>query len=290
MNKALQPRLLLVATALLFSTGGAAIKWTSLTGWQVSTGRTAVAALFLLLVLPEARRHWTPRIIFPALAYAATSIAFVLANKLTTSANTIFLQSTAPVYVVLLSPWLLREHIQRRDVLHIAALLAGLSLFFIGAEPASRSAPDPFHGNLLAVAAGFFWALTVLSFRWLEKHGETAGAAFAAVVLGNCFACLATLGPALPFPAISPVNVAAITFLGVFNIGLAYICLAHGIRAVPAIEASAILLIEPALNPVWAWMAQGERPGKLALAGGAIILGSTLARLWAGLTHGATAA
>jgi drug/metabolite transporter (DMT)-like permease len=101
-------RLLLVAAAILFSTGGAAIKAATLTGWQVACFRAGVAALVLLAALPQARRGWTWRIAPVAAAYAATSVAFAMANRLTTSANAIFLQSTAPLYLLLLGPLLLK--------------------------------------------------------------------------------------------------------------------------------------------------------------------------------------
>src|SRR5881394_1592483 len=107
----------LLAAALLFSTGGAAIKATSLTGWQVASFRSGIAVLALGLMTSEARRGYSWRAVPVGAAYATTLILFVLANKLTTSANTIFLQSTAPLYLLLLSPWLLHERIAREDVM-----------------------------------------------------------------------------------------------------------------------------------------------------------------------------
>ena len=106
-------RLKLVGAALLFSTGGAAIKATTLTGWQVASFRSGIAALAVLLLAPEARRGWSWRAVLVGVAYAATLVLFVTANKLTTSANTIFLQATAPLYMVVLSPWLLGERVRR---------------------------------------------------------------------------------------------------------------------------------------------------------------------------------
>src|SRR3954452_11794857 len=148
----LRSRLLLVTAAVLFSTGGAAIKAVTLTGWQVAGFRSGIAAVVLLAVIPEARRGWSWRIVPVAAAYAATLLTFVLANRLTTAANAIFLQSTAPLYVLLLSPLLLHEPIRRADVLYIAAVLAGISLFLIGAQPAIATAPDPRGGNAIALA------------------------------------------------------------------------------------------------------------------------------------------
>src|SRR5882757_6139199 len=119
-------RFLIFAAAFLFSTGGAAIKAATLTGWQVASFRSGVAAAVLLLVLPEARRGWSWRIVPVAVAYAGTLITFVLANRLTTAADAIFLQSTAPLYLLLLGPLLLREPIRRADVFYIVAVLAGM--------------------------------------------------------------------------------------------------------------------------------------------------------------------
>src|SRR5579872_2166675 len=113
----LKSRLLIITAALLFSTGGAAIKAATLTGWQIACSRSAVAAVVLLVALPEARRGWTWRMIPVSMAYAATLITFVLANRLTTSADAIFLQSTAPLYLLLLGPWLLHEPIRRADLI-----------------------------------------------------------------------------------------------------------------------------------------------------------------------------
>src|SRR5690348_13392589 len=146
-------RLMLAAAALLFSTGGAAIKAATLTAWQVASFRCGVAAVFLLLALPEARRGWSWRILPPAVAYAATLVLFVLANRLTTSANSIFLQSTAPLYLLLLGPWLLKEPVRRADWISSAAVAAGLVFIFMGAAMPAITAPDPRRGNLVGLAS-----------------------------------------------------------------------------------------------------------------------------------------
>ena len=100
------PRLQLLAAAVLFSTGGAAIKATTLTAWQVASFRSGVAALAVLLLVPAARRGFSPKVFLVSIAYAATMVLFVASNKATTAANAIFLQSAAPLYVLLLAPWL----------------------------------------------------------------------------------------------------------------------------------------------------------------------------------------
>jgi drug/metabolite transporter (DMT)-like permease len=272
-------RLLLAAAALLFSTGGAAIKAATLTAWQVASFRSGVAALFLLAALPEARRGWRWRIAPPAAAYAATLVLFVLANRLTTSANAIFLQSTAPLYLLLLGPWLLREPVRRSDLLVIAAVAVGMALIFLGSDPAAASAPDPRRGNLLGLGTGIAWALTVTGLRWLGRAGE-GNAATATVAAGNVIGFAVALPMALPVAHASVASLAVILYLGILQIGLAYAFVTRAIRHVPAFEATTVLLLEPALNPVWAWLAQGERPGARPLAGGAIILTATLANTW----------
>jgi drug/metabolite transporter, DME family len=269
-------RLLLVAAALLFSTGGAAIKSATLTGWQVACFRSGVAALALLATLPEARRQWGRRTLPVAAAYAATLIMFVLATRLTTAANAIFLQSTAPLYVLLLAPWLLREPVRRSDLVYVLVIAVGMALFFLGTEQAVATAPDPPRGNLIAAGSGLSWALTVTGLRWLGR-GAPGNPAIATVALGNIMAFLAALPLALPVTAgASGANLLVILYLGIVQIGLAYVCVTRAIRHVPAFEATTIMLLEPVMNPIWAWLIHGEKPGPWALAGGGLILSATL--------------
>ncbi len=276
---AFRNRLLLVAAAVLFSTGGAAIKGAALTGWQVAGFRSGIAAAVLLLAIPEARRKWTWRLAPVALAYAATLILFVLATRLTTAANAIFLQSTAPLYLLLLGPLVLHEPIRRRDIWYMTAIAAGMAMFALGTERAGATAPDPRTGNLCALASGVTWALTLAGLRWLSR-GREDGAGMAAVAAGNLLAFAAALPLALPVALGWERALPAILYLGVFQIGAAYWCLTRAMRHVTAFEATTILLLEPALNPIWVWLAHGERPGPWPLAGGAAILAATLVNGW----------
>ncbi len=271
------PRLALLAAALLFSTGGAAIKGTALSGWQVACFRSAIAALVLAAFAGDLRRLLQPRVLAVATSYAATMLCFVLANKLTTAASAIFLQATAPLYVLFLGPWLLREPIRREDVIGGVMVAAGMGLFFLDLPPTTTLAPDPLRGNLIAAVAGLCWALTMIGLRALEIRG-TAG--MPAVVGGNLICALAAMPMALQLgvPEIASHDLAALVWLGIFQIGLAYFFLTRGMRGVPAFEASLILLAEPVLNPLWAWILHQERPGTLALVGAALILGASVWR------------
>jgi len=274
-------RIQLLIAAVLFSTGGAAIKAVSLNAWQVTAFRCGVAALTLLLFLPETRRGWSWRLVPVALAYAATMFFFVAGNKFTTSANTIFLQSTAPLYLLVFSPLILKERLRREDLWFLFTLAGGMTLFFLRPEEATATAPNPFLGNLLGAGAGLTWACTLLGLRWLGSTGGADGASLIrAVVAGNLTAFVLCAYWAFPVVESSPSDWYFIVYLGAIQIGLAYVLVTSGMKRVPALEASLILLVEPVLNPLWAWLMHDERPGVLALTGGAIIAGATCLRIW----------
>jgi drug/metabolite transporter (DMT)-like permease len=273
-------RLQLFGAAFLFSTGGAAIKACTLSSWQVASLRSGVAATALWIMLPAARRGWTWRTMVSALAYAATLVLFVLANKLTTSANAIFLQSSGPLYMLALGPLVLKEPVRRVDMLVMALVGAGAALLFGGAEGVAATAPNPAAGNVLAALSGFTWALTITALRWLGKRDREGDAAGATVIAGNLIAFGFALPFGLPLVRIAPVDAIVLFYLGVFQIGLAYFLLTRSIRHVPGLEASTLLLVEPVFNPVWSWLLHNERPGSAALAGGAMIMGATLLGTW----------
>lgn len=272
-------RLQIAAAAVLFSTGGVAIKAASVGGWQVASLRSGIAAVALALLLRPAPRSWSRRSLAIGVAYAATMILFVLANKLTTAANAIFLQSAFPLYVLVLGPWLLHEPTHRRDVVFMATIVLGLGASFVGVRAPMATAPDPMLGNVLGTVSGVFWALTVVGLRSVARrpgNGDTA----AAVVSGNVIAFLICLPMAAPHLPSAPRDWAVLGFLGVFQIGFAYFFLTRGVRNVTALEASVLLLIEPALNPIWAWLVHHENPGVWSLVGGALIVGTTIAKTW----------
>jgi drug/metabolite transporter (DMT)-like permease len=269
----------IAAAALLFSTGGAAIKATTLDAWQVAGLRSAVAAIVLWLAIPGWRRFWAPRSSVVGLAYAATMILFVTGNKLTTAANVIFLQATAPMYLVLLGPLVLRERVRRAELFHLAAMALGMALLFVGFEPPSRTAPDPLRGDVLGALSGLTWATTIVGLRWLGKRASEArhDALGAAVVSGNLLAAAVCLPRLLPLGGSRAADGLIVAYLGMVQIGLAYVALTRGMRHVPALQASLVLLLEPVLATLWAWLLHGERPGAWSLAGCAIILATSLA-------------
>jgi drug/metabolite transporter (DMT)-like permease len=275
MPRHLLPRVQIALAALLFSTGGAVVKSTSLTSWQVASFRSGIAALVLFLALPQWRRFWAPRSMLVGLAYAATMILYVTGNKLTTAANTIFLQATAPMYLLLLGPLLLGEKIRPRDLSYTAAMAIGMVLLFVGVEPPIQTAPDPVRGNVVGAFCGLSWALTILGLRWLGRAADGSDAsdeAGGAVVAGNLLAFLICLPMVFPIERAAAVDWFAVSYLGVLQIGVAYIAMTRGMRHVPALEAALLLLLEPVMAAIWAWLVHGEQPGAWSLTGCLVIL------------------
>ena len=280
----MKARLQLVLAALCFSTAGAAIKWCAFGALQIAAFRALVAMLAILVLIPEARQRWSWRVGLVGIAYAAAGLLFVFANKLTTAADTVFLQATNPLFVVALAPWLLKERVRAADLAFMGVLAVGLALLFVGGHRRFATAPDPFVGNVLAAGSAVAWAFTVTGYRWLARQGHEYGAGHgpiaAAAACGNLIVFLVCLPGALPVAAGRGADWLIVIYLGVFQLGLAYVFLSRAITRVPALEASLFLLVEPVLSPVWAWLAHGETPGPLAAIGGAVILTATALKSW----------
>ena len=268
-------RLQVLAAAILFSTGGAGIKDAAFTGLQVSALRSGIAALVLIALL-RGRLVLSPAMLGTGVVYAATVTLFVLSTKLTTAANAIFLQATAPLYLLLLGPFVLSERFRTRDVVFLLGVAVGLVLCVIGQPMPTTTAPDPGTGNLLAVICSITWAFTLLGLRYLQRGStHVAGVGMSAVAIGNLLASVAAWPFALPLPEASASEWATVAYLGVCQIALAYVFLTAAMRVLPALEVSLLLLIEPVLNPTWTWLIRGEDPGGYTIVGGAIIIAAT---------------
>jgi drug/metabolite transporter, DME family len=260
----LKSRLLILAAALLWSTAGAAIKSIGLGPWQVAGGRALVAGLFLAAAVREARARPSPIALAVSVAYAFTTVLFVLATKLTTAANAIFIQDTAPLWVLLLSPWLLREKPTKGELLAVPVYGAGLGLFFLDELTSGQVL-----GNVVAALSGVSFALSIVGLRRLRESGPSA------LVWGNFLAAAATLPLWTAGPSATRLDLALLAYLGVFQLGVSYLAFTRGVAGTPAIEASLLVLLEPVLNPIWTFLVAGERPGPWAIAGGAVVLAAT---------------
>jgi DME family drug/metabolite transporter len=269
-------RVQVLLAAVLFSTAGMVVKATALSSWQVAGFRSAVAAVFLLLVAGVPLRP-TRRTVAVGLIIAVTFITFIVANKLTTAAHAVFLQAAAPIYLVLLGPWLLDERVHARDLPFLAVVGLGLVLLFAGSVSPSATAPNPVLGNVIGAVSGVTWALVLAGVRYITRDEGNAGA-MAATFYGNVFAFLLCAPLAFPVGSAGAVDWAVIGYLGCFQLALAYVLLTRGIGKLTALEASLLLLLEPALNPVWTFLAHGETPGLLGIVGGSLVLIATTVR------------
>jgi drug/metabolite transporter (DMT)-like permease len=255
---------LLLLAATLWSVGGLGIKQVEWNAPAIASVRGALAALTMLVWLRGRTRFtWSRWQLGAALSYAAVTVLFAYANKMTTAANAILLQYTAPVYIALLAPRLLGERGRPGDWVAVAITLGGMVLFFFD-ELDARG----WTGNFLAVASGLALALMVL---FLRKQKD--GSPLESAVLGNVLAALIGL-PFVHGPWPDVTGWLWLITLGVVQLGVSYIAYARAVRGVSALEGTLLLMLEPILNPIWVMLALGERPGKYAILGGAIVLGT----------------
>lgn len=272
-----------VLAAVLWSSGGLFIKWAPLPGLAVAGGRAAVTALFYLAVLrPDLRRAS----LTTALTYALMILSFVTATKLTTAASAIFLQYTGTAWVLVAGPRLLGEPLRRVDGVAAAAALLGMGLCLLDGSQAGADSAQRWQGDVLGAISGVFFAGTVIAMRRDARPGAPYDAQ-ASTTLGNLLAAAL----ALPLSAealggaLQPAAVGALLYLGVVQMGLAYLAFLKGLRVVPAATASLLALAEPALSPLWVLLGTGERPGAWTLAGGAVVLSALAGRAWWAARH-----
>jgi drug/metabolite transporter (DMT)-like permease len=265
----------LIITALLWSSGGLLIKMVAWNPIAIAGTRSAIAALVIFAFRRKMSFNWGFAQLGGALCYAGTVILFVAATKLTTAANAILLQYTAPIYVALFSYWLLKERITRSDLFTIVAAFGGMVLFFL--DDLSKGG---FWGNIIAIFSGIAFAGTALFLRKQKDHSPLES-----VFLGNILTFL--IG--LPFMVRSSPNATGwvgLILLGVIQLGCSYILYAEAIKHVTALEGILIPILEPVLNPVWVFLLIGEMPGHWALAGGIVVLVSVTLRCISALKQG----
>jgi drug/metabolite transporter (DMT)-like permease len=234
----------------------------------VASARGLVAGITILALARRpfglrglTRVHW-----LAAFSLCLLSVCFVAAMKLTTAANTVILQFTAPVWVALLAPWILGERTRARDWAFIAAVFVGIFLFFL-----DRLAPGGMLGNALALVSGVFFASVALCLRRVRGDSPVR-----AMILGNFLTFLAGLWfwrP--PFP--DAAGCLMLLLLGVFQLGVSYWLYTLAVTRAGALELVVITMLEPVLSPLWVFLLMGERPGPWSLAGGAAVLGAVFA-------------
>jgi drug/metabolite transporter (DMT)-like permease len=259
--------LALLAASLLWSTGGFLIKSVHWHPLAISGMRSLIAALFLTAVLRPKQFRLTPTAFGGALAYAATVTLVVVATRLTTAANAIFLQYTSPFYVAIFGIWFLGERPSRADGVALLLIFGGMLLFFF-----EELDPNGRWGIFAALGAGVCFAWLTLFLR-RQKDADPV----VSIVLGNYLAALAGL-PFMFGTLPDPSGWLALGLLGVAQIGLPYWLYAVAIRKVSAIEAVLLVTLEPVLNPLWVFLLLGEIPGCFTLVGGTVIIATVTCR------------
>lgn len=275
------PTAMVVTAVLLWSTAGLLFKMTTITAYEANLGRCLLAAI-TIAILTRLKAFEADRFtIVSALFYVGALSFFAVANKMTTAANAIFLQYTAPVYILILSPLVLRERFKMSDLFIVIACLGGMSLFFLDqTETTTVAAETQRLGNLMALLSGVSLGIYILLLRHPRSLGKNPSAS---VLYGN----LISIFVMLPFVLDNPTanwtdnDFIAVAALGVIQIGLAYFLFTQGVaRGVRSLNASIIGFLEPLLNPIWVFLFIGEVPTRWALAGGAVIIVAIGAHTW----------
>ena len=276
-NSNFPPIAFVLLAVLLWSTGGVFIKLTTLDAFAVNLGRSLFAAITVAVFTHRKGLQLDKFTLLTSFLYAGTLTCFVYANKTTTAANAIFLQYTAPIYILILAPFILKEKFRFSDLITVVICLAGMSLFFL--EPQNienKLATNVFWGNVAALVSGLFFGLYFILLRHprsLQKNPALS------VFYGNILIVLLMLPLILNRPPtqINSNDILAILFLGIFQIGIAYVLFTNGVAGgVRSLDASIIGFIEPLLNPIWVFLVIGERPSIWAIVGGAIIIAAVV--------------
>ena len=254
--------------ALLWSSGGLFIKLISFNAMQLSFFRCLIAAITFALIYKKRTLIFNKLSIINSVIYAIVLITFVIATKTTTAANAIFLQATAPIYVLIFEPLLNKTRYERINIITVGVCMLGMILFFVG-----RLEPGHLEGNLVALISGITFAALFLGMKQNDQQYQQSSIFWGNILVAViCFPFLSSL------EVISFSDLWMVSFLGIFQIALAYAFFASGLKRIFAVEASIISMIEPVLNPVWVCIGYGETPSPTAILGGLIILTAIVAR------------
>lgn len=263
-----QALLYIALAAFLWSTSGLFIKIIDLNPLAIAGLRSAIAAAVMYsLMRSRIDFHLSRPQIIGAIAYALTMLLFVSSTKMTTAANAILLQYTAPVYAALFGAWLLKERATKFDWIIIGIVLGGMLLFFM-----DRLTIFGLWGNIMAIGSGATMALFIMCMR-MQKSGST----FETIVLGNILTAVICLpfcfqqAPTLP-------EWGALFYMGTLQLGISFLIFSTAIKYVPALDAILVQTLDPILNPVWVYLVIGEEPGRWALLGGFIVVSAVTFR------------
>jgi len=254
--------------ALIWSTGGMFIKLVPLEAIQICFFRSALAALVFMVLFKKAAFNFDKFVLINAICYAGLLITFVIATKLTTAANAIFLQYTAPIYVFFLEPLLFKTKFEKINIVTVVLCFTGMLLFFVG-----ELSPGHMLGNAIALLGGVFLAAMTLGMKKNKPENQ-----YASVFYGNIIICIVALPFMFSIGTLTAPTALRLAYLGIIQIGIAYALFSYGIKRTLAIEASLIAMVEPVFNPIWVLIGYGEKPSFFSIVGGCIILFGVITR------------
>lgn len=255
------------AAAALYSLGGLCIKVIPWNGLSINSGRNLIAmvvigAYLLLTGHPLRLNRW---ILLGGVCVCGTNVLFSVANKMTTAANVIVLQFTAPIFVIVLAAAFWHRRPERLDVTACFVVLLGVVCFFVDSLEAGDMA-----GNALALLSGLTYA-GVFLLRELPDADPISS-----VFWGDVLSAVIGFPMLLQETVFTPAAITSLVVLGVFQVALGYILLTIGLRTTPPVAASLISGIEPVLNPILVALFYQEAIGPLSLVGAVIVVGGII--------------
>ena len=261
--------LYVVLASMLWSTAGLLIKWVPWHPLAIAGIRSGIASVVMLIFILIAQKSWPKKpdkaVMLASVNYVILVMLFVSANKLTTSANAILLQFTAPAWLMIIGALFFKEKFVLKDIVTVSVVFIGMILFFVGDIDGGGLL-----GNILAIASGISMALMILSLKKVKGYKPLE-----IIFWGN----LITFFVAMPFygqVTLGSQGVIGIILLGVFQLGISYVFYTKGIEKISALEGILIPVVEPLLNPVWVFLGTGETPTSYALIGGAVVLAAVV--------------
>lgn len=266
-NDRLRSIVFIVIAAALLSTGGIILKYIDMNPMAIAGSRGIISSAIVWMYLRKPKFTFSKPQVIGAFSYSMMVTGFVVANKLTTAANAVVLQFTAPIFIAVLGVWILKERIYWYDWLAIGIVSGGMVLFFIDDVGGGNVL-----GNIVAILSGLALAGATIGMR-MQKDGSPVET----TLLGHIFTAIIGI-PFILQADFTTQNIIGIILLGVFQLGIAYILYALAIKHLTALETILIMFLEPILNPIWVMLIYGEKPGIFSLIGGFIIIGTVASR------------
>jgi len=259
--------LLMVITAAMWSLGGIFIKLISWSPFLIAGIRSGISGSIMAMYMAATHTRFklNKYSVLAGVGLAFSATLFTIANKLTTAANAIVLQYTAPIFILIISALFFKQKMQKQDVLVVCITMGGMVLFFL-----DQLSPGNMLGNVFGILAGIFLAQM---FVMVGRGGDDDATRMSGIMIAHVLTLLIGLPIGIPQTTeIAAIEIVYVIILGVFQLGIPYVLYGIASRDCPPLACSLIGMLEPLLNPVWVAIFIGEVPGPFALVGAVIII------------------